>query len=155
VFANNRAAAGGGLHVAGAAKVNINSSIVSNNSADDGAAVLAEGNSTVRIFLTVISNHSNPGIAAVYVRGPCQLAVAHSTFTHNETPQNGYGGAMCLAGGSSSAISNSTFVSNVGGFGAAIFMQGVRLTVADSEFHGNEGTEGGVAHVKEDAQVRA
>ncbi|WIA32166.1 hypothetical protein OEZ86_003015 [Tetradesmus obliquus] len=59
---------------------------------------------------------------------------------------------MHLLGGFSN-ISNSIFVSNIGGFGAAIFMQGVRLTVADCEFKDNDGAEGGVAHVKEDSQV--
>ncbi|WIA12033.1 hypothetical protein OEZ85_012113 [Tetradesmus obliquus] len=61
---------------------------------------------------------------------------------------------MYLLGGYSS-ISNSTFVSNIGGFGAAIFMQGVRLTVSDCDFRENDGMEGGVAHVKEDAQHNA
>jgi hypothetical protein len=60
---------------------------------------------------------------------------------------------MCLVGASHSSISNSTFELTVGGFGAAIFMQGVRLIVSDTEFRQNDGTDGGVAHVKGNAQV--
>lgn len=164
IITSNRAVIGAAVHVSGAANLSINSSILSNSSGDNGPALLGEGNSTLGIFHSLISNHTSTAPissttdvdngAAVYVKESCQLIVAHSTFTNNWSRRHGYGGAMRLAGRTSTSVSNSTFVANVGGFGAAIFMQGVRLTVTDSEFRDNEGFEGGVAHVKEDTQVR-
>lgn len=152
-FTSNHAAVGGALRVLEDAVLIVNSSTVSNNSVEDGPALLAEGNSTLSIFNSTISNHVGH-VAAVRVGGASnQLVVANSTFVNTTTPQDGFGGAMHLLGGFSN-ISNSIFVSNIGGFGAAIFMQGVRLTVADCEFKDNDGAEGGVAHVKEDSQVR-
>jgi hypothetical protein len=77
----------------------------------------------------------------------------NSTFRHNKANEVGWGGVMCLVGSSHTSISNSAFMLNVGGFGAAIFMQGVRLIVSDTEFTQNKGNDDGVAHVKGTAQV--
>jgi hypothetical protein len=153
LFANNHARTGGGLHVFGTANVSINSSILSNNTADDSPAVLADERSTVGIFHSLISNHSGAESAdgctgAVHATGSSRLTVINSTFRHNLANEVGWGGAMCLVEGSHTSISNSAFELNIGGFGAAIFMAGVRLTVSDTEFRHNEGNDGGVAHVK-------
>jgi hypothetical protein len=156
LFSNSHGRKGGGLLVADSAQVSINNSILSNNSAVVAPALFADGQTIVGIFHSMISNHTcvtSGCTAAVQVAANSRLTVLNSTFKHNKTPDNGYGGAMSLAGNSRSSISNSTFESNIGGFGAAIFMQGVSLNVSECEFRQNEGSEGGVAHVKEDAQV--
>jgi hypothetical protein len=159
---NNYATVGGGLHVTGTAQVSINNSKLSNNSADNAPALFADGKSTVGILHSLISNHtdctpygcSRNNVGAVSASGSSQLTVARSAFRHNRTPPNAYGGAMCLAGGARGSISNSTFVSNTGGFGGALFMQSRCLTVSDCEFMLNQGTEGGaVLDNKEGAQV--
>jgi hypothetical protein len=60
---------------------------------------------------------------------------------------------MVIWGSVTARISNSRFVANTGGFGAAIFMQATSLTVSDCEFADNAGLEGGVVHVKLQSQV--
>ena len=126
-----------------------NITLQNGDSDSDGGAIYVERLSTLTLTNSAINNSvaANGGAIALNAWGSSDaggtLIVTGSSFSGNSStaaaiPGGGNGGgALYITGGSTAAVSGSTFSNNVSVNGGGIHILGANLTVSDSTFSGN------------------
>ena len=90
----------------------------------------------------IVWSGSPNGGAAVNSGYGKKLFVVDSAFTHNQTSDQGFGGAIFQAGAGALTVVRSRFENNVGGGGGAIYNLLAGLRVVDSTFSRNRNSSG-------------
>ena len=120
---------------------------------DYGGAVFFDGNGTLTISNATFSGNDADAHygGAVGSYGSGQLLVSDSTFLSNGDP-NDSGGAIYWEG--DVTVDSSTFASNTGREGGAIYLDSGSLTVSNSTFNGNDaGDSGGAIYARPGTNV--
>jgi predicted outer membrane repeat protein len=152
-FSNNTAAQhGGAVIVRSAGAVTLTTCVFSGNSAVYGGSLQAAavpGNTDVQPLTvsgcTFNGNTGTYGGAAHVIRSA--VTVSDSTFEHNVA--SNLGGAICVEGVGSIAISSTTFDANTASTGGAVnCQQQAAASISTSVFTANTGVDGGAISIQ-------